>query len=66
MKNTHAMAAVAAALLANGAASAQSGPMTNGHMGGVGWMGGYAGYWMPALLVVLVGVVAWIVMQRRK
>jgi uncharacterized membrane protein len=49
-----------------GAASAQSGPMMNGGMGGYGWMGGYGGYWVPVLLVVVVGLVAWIVMQERK
>jgi len=29
-------------------------------------MGGYGGYWVPVLLVVVVGLVAWIVMQKRK
>lgn len=48
------------------AASAQSGPMMDGGMGGYGWMGGYGGYWVPVLLVVVVGLVAWIVMQKRK
>ena len=50
----------------SGAASAQSGPMMNGGMGGYGWMGGHGGYWVPVLLVVVVGLVAWIVMQKRK
>ena len=49
-----------------GAALAQSGPMMNDSMGGGGWMGGYGGYWLPVLLVVVVGLVVWIVMQRRK
>ena len=49
-----------------GAASAQSGPMMNGGIGGYGWMGGYGGYWVPVLLVVVVGLVAWIVMRKRK
>jgi len=49
-----------------GAASAQSGPMMNGGMGGAGWMGGYGGYWGPVLLVVVVGLVAWVVMRGRK
>jgi hypothetical protein len=52
--------------LVTGAASAQSGGMMNGGMGGYGWMGGYGGYWVPVLLVVVVGLVAWIVMQKRK
>ena len=34
---------------------------------GTGWMGGYGGIWMPILLVVVVaGLVAWIVTQKRK
>jgi hypothetical protein len=53
-------------ILVTGAASAQSGPMMNGGMGGYGWMGGYGGYWVPVLLVIVVGLVAWIVMQKRK
>lgn len=48
------------------AAFAQNGSMMNGGMGGGGWMGGYGGYWMPVLLVVLVGVVVWAVIQKRK
>ena len=41
-----------------------------GMMGGygAGWMGGgYGGIWLPVLLVVVVaGLVAWIVAQKRK
>jgi hypothetical protein len=37
--------------------------MMDGGMGGSGWMGGY---WGPVLLVVVVGLVAWIVMRGRK
>ena len=39
-----------------------------GMMGGygVGWMGGYAGIWVVILLVVVVGAVTFIVMQKRK
>jgi hypothetical protein len=29
-------------------------------------MGGYGGYWGPVLLVVVVGLVAWVVMRGRK
>jgi hypothetical protein len=47
-------------------ASAQGGPMMNGGVDGYHWMGGMGGYWVPVLLVVVVGLVAWIVMQRRK
>ena len=53
-------------LLVTGAAAAQSGPMMNGGMWGGGWMGGYGGYWAPVLLVVVVGLVAWIALQKRK
>ena len=53
-------------LWGSASAWAQSGPMMNGGMGGVGWMGGYGGYWLPVLLVVIVGIVVWVVMQKRK
>ena len=44
---------------------AQNGNMMNG--AGMGaWMGGYGGVWVPILLVIVVGLVAWIVMQKRK
>ncbi|MGB5081514.1 MAG: hypothetical protein WBO23_12310 [Burkholderiales bacterium] len=34
---------------------------------GFGWMGGYGGIWVPILLVILVaGVVAWVVSQKKK
>ena len=52
-------------LLLSGSAFAQNGAMMSGSMGG-GWMGGYGGYVLPVLLAVVVGLVAWIVMQRRK
>lgn len=49
-----------------GLASAQNGNMMNGSPMG-GWMGGYGGVWLPLLLIiVVVGVVAWVVMQKRK
>ena len=39
-------------------------------MNGGGWygggMGGFGGVWIPILLVVIVGLLAWIVMQKRK
>ena len=66
MKNLLAVAVGTLPLFVTGAAWAQNGPMMDGHMGGAGWMGGYGGYWMPVLLVVVIGVVAWVVMQRRK
>ena len=66
MKNLFAVAVGTAALFVTGAALAQNGPMMNGGMGGGGWMGGYGGFWLPVLLVVVVGLVVWVVMQRRK
>jgi len=34
---------------------------------GFGWMGGYGGIWVPILLVILVaGLVAWVVRQKKK
>ena len=38
------------------------------HGGGCygGAMGAYGGVWIPILLVVIVGLLAWIVMQKRK
>jgi hypothetical protein len=67
MKNSIAMTAGAVPLLATGTVLAQTGNMMNGGMmSGFGWMGGYGGYWVPILLVVVVGLVAWVVMQKRK
>ena len=66
MKNLFAVAVGIVPSFVTGAAMAQSGPMMNGNMGGGGWMGGYGGYWMPVLLVVVVGLVVWVVVQRRK
>ena len=55
-----------ALVLASSVAAAQGGHMMNGGLWNGGWMGGYGGVWVPILLVVVVGLVAWIVMQRRK
>lgn len=66
MKSLLARAAGTITLLVTGVAFAQNGPMMNGGMWGGGWMGGYGGYWLPVLLIVVVGLVAWIVMQKRK
>ena len=66
MKNFFAVGLGAMPLFVTSAALAQSGSMMNGSMGGGGWMGGYGGYWLPVLLVVVVGLVAWVVLQRRK
>lgn len=60
-----AVAVGAVFLLGASVASAQLGNMMDG-MDGSGWMGGYGGVWVPILLVVVVGLVARIVMQKRK
>ena len=66
MKSLYAIAVAAGTSVATGAASAQN-QMMNGGWGGGGWMGsGYGGYWVPVLVVVVVGLVAWIVMQKRE
>lgn len=69
MKTLMTMVVITMCLTAVGPASAQNGGMMNGGNGGMwggGWMGGYGGYWVPILLVAVVGLVAWIVMQKRK
>ena len=66
MKNVFALAVGTVPVVVPGAALAQGGSMMYGSMGSGGWMGGYGGYWVPVLLVVVVGLVAWVVMQRRK
>lgn len=66
MKNMPAIAVGSVLLWVSVAASAQAGPMMNGGMGDVGWMGGYGSYWVPVLLLVIVGLVIWIAMQKRK
>jgi hypothetical protein len=40
--------------------------MMNDSMWGGTWMGGYGGAWIPVLLVIVVGLLAWVVIQRRK
>ena len=67
MKSLTTIATGSVFALASGLASAQNSNMMNdGGMWGGGWMGGYGGYWGPILLVVVVGVVVWAVLQRRK
>jgi len=69
MKNLMPLVVAAPALMAVGGASAEEGGMMNGRYGdmwGEGWMGGYGGFWGPALLVVAVALVALMVMRRRK
>ena len=73
MKTLPAMVVGVASLLTASVSSAQNNNMMNGSTGGGGWMGGYSamggygGIWVPTLLViVLIGLVAWIVTQKRK
>ena len=67
MKHLSAIAVATASLLATGASWAQNGAMMNGGTWGPGWMVGYGGMWTPVLLVVvLVGVIAWIVNRKDK
>jgi len=66
MKNLLAIVVGGASALGTSGALAQNTNMMNGGMWGGGWMGGYGGVWGPILLVVVIGLVAWIVMQKRK
>jgi hypothetical protein len=70
MKHLFAVAAGTVSLVITDAALAQAGHMMDGGMSGGGWRGGYACYGLPVLLVVVagrvVGLVVWVVMQRRK
>ncbi|HBU21218.1 hypothetical protein [Hydrogenophaga sp.] len=60
------LSAAAAPALGSSLAQAQGGHMMNGGGWYGGWMGGYGGVWIPILLIVIVGLLAWIVIQRRK
>ena len=67
MKSLTAMVVGSVSMLASGVSSAQNGGMMNGgSMRGGGWMGGYGGYWGPILLLAVVGLVVWVVLQKRK
>lgn len=73
MKILSAMAVGTMALFASGVSFAQNGSMMNGGASGDGWMngfgamGGYGGVWLPALLIIaVVGIVAFVVAQKRK
>jgi hypothetical protein len=52
-------------LMGPGLALAQNGTMMNDGMAG-GWMGGYGGAWVALLLVIVVCLVVWIAVQKRK
>ncbi len=48
-------------------AQAQDGTMMGGGMHGYGWMGGYGGGWLIALLcVAVVGLIAWVAVRGKK
>jgi hypothetical protein len=67
MKQFSALTIFAISLATTQIAMAQSGNMMNGGMWGSGWMGGYGGMWTPILLlIVVIGVVAWIVKRGGK
>ena len=59
-------AAAVALALGSGLAHGQDRHMMDGGGWFGGWMGGYGGVWIPILLVVVVGLLVWIVTQRRK
>lgn len=65
MKTLFAVAMGTVPSLGIDSALAQSGRMIDGGMWGVGWMGGYGGYWMPLLvLIAVIGLVVWIVKRK--
>lgn len=68
MKKFFAATVGMASVLSCGVALAQSGNMMNNSgMWGSGWMGGYGGGWLPILLViVIIGLVVWVISQKRK
>ena len=67
MKQLSALAVSTMSLVTTHVAMAQSGNMMKGGMWGSGWMGGYGGMWTPILLlIVVIGVVAWIVKRGGK
>ena len=67
MKTLLVMAIRTVLLLTTGVSLAQNGNMMTGGAWGSGWMGGYGGVWMAVLLViVVVGLVAWIVKRGGK
>ena len=67
MKILSLIASTTTSMFATGVATAQTGHMMNGEMWNGGWMGGYGWMWAPTLLVVVViGIVAWIVKRGGK
>ncbi|CDS51753.1 hypothetical protein [Polaromonas sp. CG9_12] len=65
MKALLALVVGAPALLTTGVTLAQSTNMMNDGSRGAGWMGGYAGAWMPFLLVIVVVALVVLVLKGR-
>ena len=62
-----ALAAGVPPLLVAGLAAAQGGQVTDGGLGGMGWMGGYGVLWIAVpLALALAGLVAWAERQKHK
>lgn len=56
-----------ATALASSMSIAQDGRMMNGNYWSHGFMSGYGGFWFPILIVgALVGLVVWVVKQKKK
>ncbi len=66
MKTSLPMMVGAASLLTSGVVLAQTGTMMDDGNSGFGWMGGYGGVWMPALLIVVVVLVVLLVQRKDK
>ena len=65
MKTLFALAVGAVTLLTTGVTFAQNGNMMNGGSWGTGWMGGYAGAWMPVLLVIVIVALVVLIFKGR-
>jgi uncharacterized membrane protein len=65
MKTMHSMAAGAALLLTKDVVMAQSISMMEGGNSWFGSMGGYGGFWMPVLLIVVVVALVGLVVQHK-
>lgn len=66
MKTLLSLTAAAISVLSSGVALAQTGTMMGGGNSGFGWMGGYGGFWMPVLLVVVVALVVLVIQRKDK
>lgn len=66
MKKLLATGIGSATLFAATAALGQTNQMMSDGGWGMGWMGGYGGFWVPVLLVVVVAAAVAVVMQRKR